>query len=149
MTLDNHPNVFRYEGKLWVSELPREVMRAQFIEQRAWDATHLKSERWTLSLVLGALAGVAGTLVGGTSIGLAPAIYLVLLPVGFGAGVVLGALVNRWLLRQSEQTASHSPTVRPELGDVVRVPSGVARKADEFTPTHELIEWSRRGFAPQ
>lgn len=151
MTLDNHPNVFRYEGKLWASELPRDEMLAAFVAQRAWDAAHVKAERWTLSFVLGAIAGTIATLVLGTAIGLSPATYLVLLPLGFGGGVVLGAVVNRWLLGLSRNTAeaAHVLDGRPELHEMTKVPAAVARNTDEFTPIADLMEWSQQGFVPR
>ena len=50
MALDTHPNVFRTDGRLWVSELPGAEARAQLVEQRAWDDAHLKSQRWVAVL---------------------------------------------------------------------------------------------------
>jgi F0F1-type ATP synthase assembly protein I len=145
MALDNHPNVFRYEGKLWVSELPREQMRAQFVEQRAWDATHVKSERWTVALVIGAILGTGITFLLGEWGGIAPALYLFLLPIGFAFGVILAAVVNRRIVRA---VAAPPQTPRPVLTEVTRIPSAVARKVDDETPVSDLIEWSKKGFVP-
>lgn len=146
MALEDHPHVFHFEGRLWVSELPRDDMRTQFAAQRAWDAANLKSEHWTLAIVLGAVVGTGATLAVGTAAGIAPALYLFVLPIGFAFGVVLASLVNRRLVAASRPTAPTTP--RPELAEVTRVPSAVARKTDETTPVTDLIAWSKQGFVP-
>lgn len=147
MALDNHPNVFRFEGRLWVSELPREEAHAQFAAQRAWDAAHVKQEHWTLAMIVGAAVGTGVTLGLGELAGIAPALYLFLLPIGFGFGVVLAALVNRRILRAAGVAPPTTP--RPELTDVTRVPSAVARKVDDDVAVSDLIEWSKKGFVPR
>lgn len=146
MALDEHPNVFRFDGRLWVSAQPREEMHARLADQRAWDAAHVKSQRWTWAIALGAAAGCALTLGLGTLVGMPPAIYLVLLPIGFGIGAVLGAVINKRILAAGGTTAS--PTPRPVLEELIKVPAAVARKTDETTPVADLIEWSRKGFVP-
>ena len=143
MSLDEHPNVFRYEGKLWVSEAPRERAVAELQAQREWDGQNAKLQRWWVAIVIGAVVGVAGTLALGTFAGLAPAIYLVLLPVGFGVGAVLGALVNK---RINPEAKHPSMPARPTTPLLVRVPPRVASKAPADASAKDLIEWSRRGF---
>jgi hypothetical protein len=144
MALESHPNVFRYEGKLWVSEIPRDQAHGQLIAQRQWDAANAKLQRWWVAIAIGAVIGVAATLALGTAAGLAPAVYLVLLPLGFGAGAVLGALVNRRFNAPDAQHQSLPP--RPVIVDLTRVPSRVAAKAPEDATADQLIEWSERGF---
>ena len=144
MALDKHPNVFLYEGKLWVSEIPRETARAQLVRQRAWDASNAKLQRWWVAIVIGAAVGTIGTLVLGNSVGLAPAIYLVLLPVGFGVGAVLGALVNKWFFAPDAQHSSLGS--RPTTAFLVKVPPRVARATTDDTSVRDLIDWSMRGY---
>ncbi len=147
MAVEEHPNVFRYDGRLWVSELPGEEARAQLVAQRAWDNAHLKSQHWTIAIVIGAIAGTAVTLGIGTATSLAPAIYLVLLPLAFGAGAVLGAVINKRMLgsRLTEAPA----TERPQTTALTRIPSAVARRTDRDTPLADLIAWSAQGFVPR
>ncbi|MDO7882162.1 hypothetical protein [Antiquaquibacter soli] len=147
MALEAHPNVFRFDGRLWVSELPGAEARAQLVEQRTWDAAHVKSQRWVLALVVGAAVGTAATLGLGTLAGLAPAIYLVLLPLGFGAGAVLGAVVNKRLL--GDRLTAPTATPRPTTIELTRIPSAVARRTDASTPVADLIAWSKQGFVPK
>ena len=143
MALENHPNVFRFEGRLWVSEAPRERAVAQLKAQRDWDGRNAKLQRWWVAIGLGAIIGVAGTLALGTVAGLAPAIYLVLLPVGFGVGAVLGALVNK---RVNPESQHPSLPERPTTPLLVRIPPRVASKAPSDASAKDLIEWSTRGF---
>lgn len=147
MAIDAHPNVFRFDGRLWVSELPAAEARAQLVEQRAWDAAQVKSQRWLVSLVLGAVVGTAATLALGTLAGLAPAVYLVLLPLGFGAGAVLGAVVNKRML--GDRLTAPTTTPRPTTAELTRIPPSVARRTDESTPADDLIAWSKQGFVPK
>ena len=141
--IDDHPNVFRYEGRTWVSELPRERALEQLKAQRAWDAQNAKLQRWWVAIAIGAAVGVVGTLALGTLGNLAPAVYLVLLPIGFGAGAVLGALVNK---RTNPEAAHASLPPRPVTTPLTRVPSRVASKATNDASANDLIEWSKRGF---
>lgn len=145
MSLDDHPNVFRFEGRLWVSALPRQEMHAQLTTQRAWDAEHVRGERWAWAIGVGAVVGCAATIGVGTLGGLAPASYLVLLPLGFGVGTVLGAVVNRWIISRG---AVAPRTPRPVLDEVTKVPASVATKTSALTPVTDLIAWSRQGFVP-
>jgi len=144
MALEDHPNVFRFEGRLWVSELPREEARAQFVAQRSWDASHVKAERWGWAIAIGAIVGSAATIGLGTLAGIAPAIYLVLLPIGFAVGAVLGAVVNKRILAAAHIQPATTP--RPVLDDVTRIPAAVARKADADTPLADLVTWSKQGY---
>lgn len=144
MALDDHPHVFRYEGRSWVSLAPRDEARAQLVEQRRWDAANAKLQRWWIAIAAGAAAGVAATLALGTLAALAPAVYLLLLPVGFGAGAVLGALLNKRFNAPDAQHAS-LPT-RPVTAELTRVPPRVASQAPAGASAGDLIAWSRRGF---
>jgi hypothetical protein len=139
--LDNHPNVFRFEGRLWVSELPRDEMLRQFSEQRAWDAATARQERWWIAIGIGAALGVAATLAIGIFTGVAPTAYLLALPLGFGVGAVLGAVVNKRIVGDSVPS-----TPRPSIAAVRRIPRSVERRAPEDATAADLIAWSERGF---
>lgn len=147
MALEEHPHVFRYDGRLWVSALPGAEARAQLVAQRAWDNAHLKSQHWTVAIVIGAIVGTGAMLGIGVATGLAPAIYLVLLPLAFGAGAVLGAVINKRMLGARLHATPETP--RPETTPLTRIPSAVARKTDETTPVDDLIAWSAQGFVPR
>lgn len=143
MALDDNPWVFRFEGKLWVSESPREVALDRVRAQRAWDARNAKLQRWWVAIAVGAAVGVAATLALGAVTGVPPALYLFALPVGFGIGAVLGALVNQ---RLNPAAAHESLPPRPTTPLLVRIPPRVAAKAPDDASARELIEWSQRGF---
>jgi hypothetical protein len=143
MSLEDNPWVFRYEGRLWVSEAPRERALAELQAQRAWDARNARLQRWWVAIAIGAVIGVVATLALGNLVALPPAIYLLLLPVGFGAGAVLGALVNK---RVNPEAAHASLPARPATPLLVRVPQRVASKAPADASARDLIEWSRRGY---
>jgi len=147
MALENHPNVFRFEGRLWVSPEDRETAQAAFAAQRRWDAGQLRSQHWTLALALGAIAGTAATLGLGTLGGLPPVFYLILLPVGFGIGAVIGARVNRRIL--GSRITDVPTTPRPETPPLTRIPSAVAKRVSDVTPVADLISWSEQGFVPK
>ncbi len=147
MALDGHPNAFRFEGRWWVSAEPAEVAHAAIVDQRRWDAAHVRSQRWMWALAIGAILGTAGTLGLGTLAGLSPAIYLVLLPLGFGVGAVVGALVNRRILGDRLHAATDGP--RPTVPELVRVPPAVVRFTTPQTPVADLVSWSREGFVPR
>ena len=144
MAIGDHPKVFRFEGRTWVSELPREDALAQLTRQRAWDAANARLQRWWVAIVIGAAVGTAGTLALGTAAGLFPAVYLVLLPLGFGVGAVLGALVNKRFFAPDPQHASLGP--RPVIAALTRIPPRVVRAAPPEATAKELIDWSTRGF---
>jgi hypothetical protein len=144
MSIEDHPNVFRFEGKLWVSEAPAETGLAQLTAQRAWDAQNIKLQRWWIAIGVGAVVGTVGTLGLGTLIGLAPVVYLVLLPVGFGIGAVLGALVNRRFFAPELRT-SDMPA-RPIAPMAVKVPPRVVAKAPSDASADQLIRWSLQRY---
>lgn len=147
MTLENHPNVFHFEGKLWVSEIPREKALAQLEQQRAWDSENAKLQRWWPAIIIGAVLGTAGILGLGILMGMAPGLYLTLLPIGFGAGAILGALVNKRFVSPEAQHPSMPP--RPVTAKLTRIPSRVAQAAPEDATAHQLIEWSIKRFVPK
>jgi len=143
MSLDANPWVFRYEGKLWVSEAPRERALSELQAQRAWDGQNAKLQRWWVAIAIGAAVGVVATLALGTVTGIPPAVYLFALPIGFGAGAVLGALVNK---RINPAAAHESLPARPTTPFLVRVPPRVASKAPEDASARDLITWSQQGY---
>ncbi|MDH6181119.1 hypothetical protein M2152_001301 [Microbacteriaceae bacterium SG_E_30_P1] len=147
MAIDQHPNVFSFEGRRWVSEAPAADARASLVAQREWDAKYLRSQHWALALALGAAGGSALTLGLGSWSGLPPVFYLVLLPLGFGFGAVLGAAANKRLL--GSRLTEEPPTPRPEVPKIVRIPASVARRVDDTTPVSDLIVWSEKGIVPQ
>ncbi|MDJ0335396.1 hypothetical protein QMG83_09195 [Salinibacterium sp. G-O1] len=144
MALDDHPNVFRFDGRIWVSTAPREDAVAQLRAQRAWDAQNAKLQRWWVAIAIGAAGGVAATLMFGSAAELAPAVYLLLLPIGFGVGAVLGALLNKRFNAPDAQHSSLPP--RPATVPLTQVPPRVARAAPADAGVTDLIEWSKRGF---
>lgn len=143
MALDENPWVFRYEGKLWVSETPRERAYSELKAQREWDALNAKLQRWWVAIGIGAVVGVGATLGLGSVLEIPPAFYLVGLPIGFGVGAVVGALINR---RISPEAQHASLPERPTTPFLVKVPPRVASKAPSDASARDLIEWSQRGF---
>ncbi|GAA1214695.1 hypothetical protein [Rhodoglobus aureus] len=144
MAIDNHPNVFRFEGRTWVSQAPRDEALEQFRAQRAWDAANAKLQRWWVAITIGAVLGVAATLALGTAAEADPTGYLLLLPLGFGVGAILGALVNK---RFNAPEGQHeSLPDRPTTVPLTQVPSRVAKAAPPHATAVEIIEWSNRGF---
>ncbi|MEV8253850.1 hypothetical protein AB0O95_07770 [Rhodoglobus sp. NPDC076762] len=144
MALDEHPNVFRFEARLWVSPAPRDEALEQLRAQRAWDKENARLQRWWVSLAIGAVVGTGGVLVVGTTANLDPTLYLLLLPVGFGGGAIIGALINK---RFNAPEAQHaSLPARPTTAPLTLIPSRVAKAAPEHASAAELIEWSKRGF---
>jgi len=144
MALDDHPNVFRFEGRTWVSLAPREEALAQLQTQRAWDASNAKLQRWWVAIIVGAVIGVAATLAFGVASELDPTVYLLTLPVGFAAGAILGALVNKRFNAPDLQHASLP--ARPTTVPLTKVPPRVVRAAPSPATAAEIIEWSERGF---
>jgi hypothetical protein len=142
--LDDNPWVFRHEGRLWVSELPRDEMLRQLTDQRAWDAANARHERWGLAIATGAAAGVLAFFGLGSLAGLPPVINLFVLPVGYAVGAVLGAVVNK---RVRAVALQNSPLpARPVIAAMVRIPPEVLKKAPADSTARQLIDWSRRGF---
>jgi len=144
MALDDHPNVFSFEGKLWVSDLPREEARAQLANQRAWDAANLRYERWGLAIGIGAVAGVFVTLGLGTLAGQPAAVNLFILPIGFAVGAVLGAVINKRVRARALENSPLPP--RPMIAPIIRVPPEVAKCAPHDATAPQLIDWSHRGY---
>lgn len=144
MALDEHPNVFRHEGRLWVSELPKAEMQRQLADQRAWDVANARHERWGLAIAIGAAAGVVVSFALSYFAGLPPVVDLFILPVGFGIGAVLGAVVNK-RVRATELANSPLPQ-RPTIAAMVRIPPEVIKRAPSDVSAKQLVEWSRRGF---
>ncbi|MBG6054403.1 hypothetical protein IWX81_000793 [Salinibacterium sp. CAN_S4] len=143
MALDDHPNIFRFEGRTWASLAPRELALSQLQSQREWDAANAKLQRWWVAITIGSIVGVGATLAFGNAAALAPAVYLLLLPIGFGIGAVLGALVNK----RFNPTGQHaSLPERPTTVLLTRVPPRVARAAPADATAEQVIEWSSRGF---
>ena len=142
--LDENPWVFRHDGRLWVSELPREEMLRQVNDQRAWDVANARHERWGFAIAIGAAAGVLVFFSLGSLGGLPPVANLFVLPVGFAVGAVLGAVVNKRVRAVALQNW-RLPT-RPVIAAMVRIPPEVLKKAPADSTARQLIDWSRRGF---
>lgn len=144
MALDDNPHVFRHEGKLWVSELPRDEMLRQLNDQKAWDVANARHERWGLAIAIGAAAGVLVFYLLGSLAGLPPVVNLFVLPVGFAVGAVLGAVVNK---RVRAVALQNSPLpARPVISAMVRIPPEVIKRAPDDSTAKQLVDWSRRGF---
>jgi hypothetical protein len=138
--LDDHPNCVRFDGKLWVSELPREELAAQLRAQREWDAAQERANRWWLALGLGGLLGVAVALGVFTALGAPPVLNLFTLPIGFAIGAVLGARVNEWL--RPRRAADAALPARPQVAPMTRVPRRVAENTPLTATAREVIELS-------
>ncbi len=144
MALEDNPWVFRHEGKLWVSELPREQMLYQLNDQRAWDAANARHERWGFAIAVGAAVGVLVFFVLGSLAGLPTVVNLFVLPVGFAVGAVLGAVVNK---RVRAVALHNSPLpARPVIAAMVRIPPEVVKRAPEDSTGTQLMQWARRGY---
>ncbi len=137
---ETHPNVVRFDGKLWVSELESEQLLPQLTAQRAWDDANDKANRWWLALGIGGIAGVAAALWLSTIFGAPPLLNLFTLPIGFAVGAVSGAQVNEKL--RPTRAADQALGVRPQAALMVRLPRHVARSAPATFTARELIELS-------
>ena len=144
MALEQHPYAFRYEGRWWVSETPREDARRRLDDQRDWDRRNARAQRWWVSISIGAALGVALAFGLGVLVNLAPFVYLVSLPVGFGVGAVIAALINKRI--QGPDAEHASMPKRPSIPPLTLVPRGVARKATDDASTADLIRWSKQGY---
>lgn len=144
MALRDHPYAFQYEGRWWVSETPREEALRRLVDQRAWDARNARAQRWWVAISIGAVLGVALTLGLGMLVDLSPFVYLVALPIGFGIGAVLGALVNKRF--QGDDPAHASMPKRPTIPALTLVPRNVARRATDDAPVADLIRWSKQRY---
>ncbi len=137
---ESHPNVVRFDNKLWVSTLPREELAAQLSAQKAWDDASARANRWALAIGIGAVAGTGITYLAATALGAPTVVNLFLLPVGFGIGAVLGGLVNERL--RPSRPADAALGERPTVEEMTRIPRRVANTADPSLAAHELIELS-------
>ena len=146
MALKNNPHVFPFEGRLWVSEIPPAEMLGQLTEQRAWDATNERRERWGFAIAIGAVAGVLATYGFGYFASIPPVVNLFLLPVGFAVGAVLGSVVNRSRVARMPEK---SGTARPVTNLATRIPRDVVRAAPDDATAAQLIDWSQRGYVPR
>ena len=138
--LDDHPNCVRFDGKLWVSELPREELAAQLAAQRAWDNAQERANRWWLALGLGGIVGVGLAFAIFTAAGAPPVLNLFTLPIGFAIGAVLGARVNEWL--RPRRAADAALGERPRVAPMTKVPRRVAETTPLTATAKEIIELS-------
>jgi hypothetical protein len=144
MALEQHPYAFRYEGRWWVSETPREEARNRLDAQRDWDRRNARAQRWWVSISIGAVLGVALAFGLGVLVNLAPFVYLVSLPVGFGVGAIVAALINKRI--QGDEAQHVSMPKRPSIPPLTLVPRGVARRATDDASAADLIRWSKQGY---
>jgi hypothetical protein len=140
MALDDNPWVLRFDGKLWVSEVPREELERQLLAQRAWDDANAKANHWALAIGIGAVLGTAVTLGFGYVTHLPPVVNLFVLPVGFGIGAVLGGLVNERL--RPRRAADAALPARPKAAPMVKVPRRVASLTSAESTAKQIIELS-------
>ena len=146
MALDNHPNVFQFGGRAWVSELPREEALAQLTAQRAWDVATVRAQRWWIAISIGSALGTALTWWLAALAGAPLFANVVFLPIGFAIGAVLGAVVNKRIL--GDALATVSATERPTLVKLTRVPSRVVRTADPMSTVAEIVAISEGRARP-
>ncbi|HWR85712.1 MAG TPA: hypothetical protein VN200_06950 [Rhodoglobus sp.] len=136
-----NPNLFRYEGRTWVSETPPVQARAALEAQRAWDAQTARAQRWWVAIVIGAVLGTATVLGLGVLSGAPGFLYLIVLPLGFAFGAVLGALANKRFNPGALQAPS---TPRPPVPELHRVHSSVLRRIPADATAAQIIELVRR-----
>jgi hypothetical protein len=147
MALDNHPNVFLFGGRAWVSELPRDQALTQLTAQRAWDIATVRAQRWWIAITIGTALGTAAAWWLGDLVGAPAFANLVFLPVGFAVGAVLGAVVNKRILGDT-LAATTVGTERPTVAPLTRVPPRVIRTADADSTVREIIALSRPASEP-
>ncbi|MEQ1737274.1 MAG: hypothetical protein ABL886_12820 [Rhodoglobus sp.] len=135
---ENHPNVVRFDNKLWVSTRAREDLAAQLAAQKAWDDANARANRWALAIGIGAVSGTAATYLAASILGAPPIINLFLLPVGFAIGAVLGGLVNERL--RPGRPADAALGARPAVEPMTRLPRRVVARADQHSTAAELID---------
>ncbi len=143
---ETHPNVVRFDNKLWVSLLPREQLSQQLAAQKSWDDANARANRWALAIGIGAVAGAALCYLITRLLGAPPVLNLFLLPVGFAIGAVLGGLVNERLRPSRPADAALGP--RPLVDEMTRIPRRVASTAERSIGAQELIELSTPGRGP-
>ncbi len=135
---ESHPNVVRFDRKLWVSPIPSDELAAQITAQRAWDVEKSRVNRWPLAIGLGAAVGTAVIYVVGSLLGAPPVVNLFILPLGFGAGAVLGAVVSERMRPSRPADAALGP--RPTTAVMTRLPRHVTAQADPDSTAQELID---------
>ena len=140
MALEDHPNVFRYEGRTWVSLAPRDEARSALAAQRAWDAAAARAQRWWVAITIGAVLGVGVVLGLGVLTGAPPFLYLIVLPIGFAFGAVLGAMANK---RFNPGAAAAPATPRPQVPELTRVRASLARRIDPDATAADIIALAR------
>lgn len=141
MALEEHANVFRFEGRTWVSLAPRDEARAALAAQRAWDAATARAQRWWIAIAIGAVLGTAIVFGVGVLTGAPPFLNLIVLPIGFAFGAVLGAMANK---RFNPGAAEAPATQRPAVPELTRVPASLARRIPDDTTAAEIIALARR-----
>lgn len=132
----DHPNVFRFEGRTWVSLAPADEARAVLAAQRAWDAATAKAQRWWVAISIGAVLGVAAVLGIGLALGAPGFLYLIVLPVGFAFGAVIGARLNR---RFNPGALTPPSTPRPQVPELYRLRASVLRRIPEDATAADII----------
>jgi hypothetical protein len=140
---ESHPNVVRFDRKLWVSPLPADELAEQIRAQRAWDDANSRANHWPWAIGIGAAVGSVATYVITALLGAPPVINLFLLPAGFAAGAVLGGLVSERLRPRRDADAALGP--RPKVEPMTRIPRRVAARADADSTAAELIELCTSG----
>jgi hypothetical protein len=135
-----HPNVVRFDNKLFVSLRPATELAAQLAAQRAWDDANARANHWAWAIGIGAAAGSAATFVATWFLGAPPVINLFLLPVGFAIGAVVGGRINESL--RSRRPADAALGARPTSIPMVKIPRRVAATADRLSTAQELIDLS-------
>lgn len=135
---ESHPNVVRFDRKLWVSTLPADQLAAQITAQRAWDDANSRVNRWPWAIGVGAAIGTGVLLVVTTLLGAPPVVNLFLLPVGFAVGAVLGGMVAERL--RPTRPADAALGDRPAVLAMTRIPRRVAARADAESSAQELID---------
>ena len=142
--LRDNPWAFRHDGRWWVSSTPREEAHARLVEQVAWDRRNARMQRWWVAIAIGAVLGTGLTLGLSMWLGWHPFVNLVILPLGFGIGAVLGALVNKRV--QGEDAAHASMPKRPTTPELTLIPRNVVRTAPDDASAADLIRWSKQRY---
>lgn len=138
--LDDHPNCLRFDGKLWVSELPREELQEQLLAQRRWDDANERANRWWVAIVLGGVVGTAAALGLSVALGAPPILNLFTLPIGFAVGAVVGARINEAI--RPSRAADRALGERPRVAPMTKVPRRVAATTPLTATAREIIELS-------
>lgn len=140
---ESHPNVVRFDRRLWVSPLPAEELAAQITAQRAWDDANSRANHWPWAIGIGAVIGTGALYAATTALGAPTVVNLFLLPIGFAIGAVLGGLVSERLRPRREADAALG--LRPKVEPMTLIPRRVAARADASSSAQELITLSTGG----